>query len=203
MSTLGDIETGIVTFVNKALRKNYTVDGADLDIAIQICLNDAANHNLLVGTETSQTLIADDTTLDYPTDFKNLISLTLIDGNSNEKSPLIKLRGGHQQYRELRLNDDSSGLTEFYSEFNSQFFLWRPANQAYTTNIEFYRYHPQDINAILFTDEFRSMIYYGTAFFESMFIKNVEGSNRWGPMYANEKQLRRVSMNTQPSIIEG
>ncbi len=203
MASLGDIETDIIAFVNKALRKSYSASGAELNIAIQTCLNDLANHNLLVGTDTDQTLVSGGKTLNYPTDFKQLISLTLIDSNSNEKAPLTKLKGGHKQYRELRLNDTSSGLTEFFSDFNSQFFLWRPADQAFTTNIEYYRYHPQDINSILFTKEFRNAIFYGTAFFESLFLKNAEGQSRWGPMFGNEKQLRRISTNTQPVIFNG
>ncbi len=203
---LGDIETEIIAFVNKALRKNYNIDGSgngNLDIAIQTCLNDLANHNLLVGTETTQTLVSGDTTLNYPTEFKRLISLTLIDSNSNTKRPLKKLRGGHEEYRTRMRNDSSVGFTSHYSEFNQKFFLLRPASQAFTTNIEFYKYHPQNINAIKFNEEFRNAIKFGTTFWEAFLIKNSEGESRWGPAYTNERNLRRISMNTQPSIVEG
>ena len=204
MAALGDIEAGILAFVNKALRKNYTE--GDLDVAILTCLKDLSNHGLLVGTDTSQTLVSGDETLNYPTNFKRLISLILIDGNGNEKSPLTKLRGGHEQYRKLRLNDAAVGTTQRYSEFDEQFFLWRPANQAYTTKIEYFRYHPKtaaDINNILFLEEFENAIFFGTAFWESFLIKNAEGQARWGPAYTNEKQLRRISMKTDPAIVNG
>ncbi len=204
MSALGDIETGILAFVNKALRQSYAA--GNLDVAILTCLKDLANLNLLVGTETSQTLVADDTTLNYPTNFKKMISLVLIDANSNELTPLIPLRGGHDEYRQLRDNDNSSGDTTHYSEFNEQFFLWRPANQSYTTRIEHFRYHPKgasDINDILFKEEFENAIFFGTTYFESLLIKNAEGSVRWGPTYGAEKQLRRMSMKTDPAIING
>ena len=201
MSALGDIKTGILAFVNKALHKSYTT--TDLDIAIQACLNDMANHGLLVGTDTTQTLAIGDKTLAYPTDFKKMISITLIDGSSNEKSPLIKFGDGHKDYRRLRLNDTSNGLTEFYSELNEKFYLWRPPSQAFTVNMEYTRYHAQTVSDILFGEEFRNAVYFGTAFFESIFIKNKEGSDRYGPLYGNEKQMRRLSFNTQPSVVRG
>lgn len=204
MAALGDIESGILAFVNEALRKNFTA--GDLDVAILLCLKDLANHNLLVGTDTSQTLVADGTTLNYPTNFKRLISLVLIDGNSQPKRPLIALKGGHEEYEVLRRNDTNSGQTTHYSEFDEQFFLWRPADQAYTTNIKYFRYHPKTtaaINNILFGDEFENAIFYGTAFFKALLLKNAEGENRWGPMFINEKRMRRLSMKTDPAIVNG
>ena len=84
-----------------------------------------SNVGLLVGVDTSQTLADGDLTLDYPTGFRSVISITLIDGSSNEKRALIKLPGGIEEYRNLRHNDTATGLVEWFAEFSGCLSLLR------------------------------------------------------------------------------
>ncbi len=156
---------------------------------------------MLVGEDTSQSLVSGDTTLAYPTDFKQEIAIVLIDGNSNEKAPLKEFVDGHRQYRQLRLNDSNTGLTEFFSKFNEKFFLYRPANQAYTTRIEYNRFHPQTPEDILFTEQFRNVIKFGVTYYKSVLKNNTRYINTWGPTYFAEKKTRIISAPSEPAIV--
>jgi len=198
---LGDIITAINAVVGKALHADdSSFSGTDLHTAIQLCLNDLSNENLLVSTDESQSLTSGDLSIAYPTDFKDLVSITLVDSSSVEGKPLIKLPGGHRDYRKLRDNDASTGTTRWFSEFDEKFWLWRPANGSYTPKIEYYRRHPQTPIDILFGEEFRNAIYFGTIYYKAKLRKMVEHAAFWLPNYLTEKAERRAAMPEQPRI---
>lgn len=196
---LGDIKTAIIAVVNEALRENYS----DLDTAIQLCLNDLSNADLLVGTDDTQTLSLGDLTLDYPADFKSLIALVLIDSSSVRQAPLKKLPRGHRHYRELRDNDASTGITSWFSEFDNKFWLWRPPNGSYTTEIEYNRRHPKTPGAILFGEDFRNAIYFGTTYYKALLTKKTEYIAIWHPRFLVEKEERRLAAPEQVRITRG
>lgn len=195
------VKADIITDVNENLQTALT--GTTLDRAIIKTLTDMSNRALLVGTDVTQALVDGDTTLVYPTGFRSVINITLIDGSGAAKTPLIKLPGGHQEYRELRHNDSSSGTTEWYSEFNKQFFLWRPADRAYTTLIEFRKNHPKDADHILFETEFESLMFAGTTFWHAVAKNRSTSIALWAPIYQNELRLAMLNRNVQPSILRG
>ena len=190
------LKANVLIFLNKALRRTET----DIDIYIQTCLNDLANSNLLLGQDTDQALESGDLTLDYPTDFKKLNTITLINDSSVRDKPLRKLPGGHRQYLKLRESDSATGTPEWFSEYNKKFHLWRPANGDYTTEIEYFRHHPQDVSDILFGDEFINAVNFGTTFWFATMTNLKEYEDKWGPIYSNERLMREASMEIQPSI---
>lgn len=201
---LGDIVTDINAVVGEALHADDSAfSGKELHKAIQICLNDLSNEDLLVGTDDAQTLSSGDLSLNYPTDFKSPISIVLINSNSVRQAPLEKLKGGHKEYRRLRDNDSATGEPEYYSEFGDKFWLWRPSNGSYTVEIEYYRRHPQTPAAILFGEDFRNAIYFGTTYYKALLRKMTDHINIWLPVYLAEKNERRAAAPEQPRITRG
>lgn len=201
MEALGDIKTAILAFVNEALNESYS--GSSLDTAIQACLNDLSNEDLLVAVDDSQTLANESETLDYPTDFKSPISIVLINSGDVRQAPLEKLKGGHKEYRRLRDNDSATGEPEFYSEFDNKFWLWRPSNGSYDTEIEYYRRHPQTPGGILFGEDFRNAIYFGTTYYKALLRKKTDYIAIWRPVYLVEKEERRAAAPAEPRICRG
>lgn len=190
----------ILTEVNDNLNTALT----DIDKYIQKVLDDLSEADLLVGSDNTQSLSAGDTTLDEPDGFRAMVAITLtITSSGSEQWPLRKLPGGHQQYRELRHNDDSTGSTYYYSHFNGKYYLWRPASQAMTALIEYYKDHPQDVDNIEFGDNFRNAIYAGASFYTALKYNRASAISTWGPMYKDAKQKRIDSMVYQPRIVRG
>ncbi len=195
MGALGDIETEILAFVNKALRKSYAA--GEIDIAIQSCLNDLAKENRLIAQDTSQTLVAGGATFDFPTDYKEPISIVLINGSSVRQAPLVKLPEAFPQYEELRDNDSATGEPEWFTEGpDNKIYLWRNANGAYTSEITYFRYHPQTPNTILFDEQYRQAIFYGTTFFEAALLGIAEKIAIWNPLYSVEKETISIPVTT-------
>lgn len=190
----------ILTEVNDNLQTGL----ADIDKFIQKALDDLSEEDLLVDTDTSQTLVAGGLTLNEPTGFRALVNIVLIITSSgSEQHPLIALKGGHKSYRELRHNDDSTGIPRWFSNFDEQFFLWRPANQAFTTLIEYYKDHPQNVNDIEFGDNFRNAIYAGATFYTSMKFARASAISIWKPMYDDAKRKRVDSIVHVPRFVRG
>ncbi len=194
------LKADILTEVNDNLLTSLT----DIDKFIQKALDDLSEEDLLVGTDSTQTLVSGDTTLDEPTGFRALVAITLtITSSSSNQFPLRGLPQGHRQYRELRHNDDSTGIPRWFSNFNEKFFLWRPANQAFSSLIEYYKDHPQDVDSIEFPDNFRNAIYAGATFYASLKFSRTQAIKIWGPMYESAKKKRIDSIVHQPRIVRG
>lgn len=197
------VKDDIIADVNDNLA--LALAGTDLDKVIIKTLNDMSNRGLLVGIDDTQVLVDGDTTLDYPTGFRKggVINITLIDAAGAEKGPLVKLHGGHNGYRELRHNDSSTGTTVWYSEFNKKFYLWRPADQAYTTLIEYSKNHAKDPDNIEFETEFENLMFAGATFWYAAKLGRATGIALWGPIYNGELRTAMLNRNFQPSIIRG
>lgn len=200
------VKTDIVADVDANLQTNFaTANPNGLDSAIIKTLIDMSNRGLLVGTDASQNLVAGGTTLAYPTGFRKggAISITLTDASSAEKAPLIKLPGGHEEYRQLRENDGSNGITEWYSEFNKQFFLWRSIQEVFTTLIEYRKNHAKDADNIEFETEFESVMFAGTTFWHAIAKNRSVSIALWAPIYQRELKAAMANRNVQPSICRG
>jgi len=193
------VKADIVADVNDNLLTDLA--GADLDRAIIKTLNDMSNRALLVGTDDTQALVDGDTTLDYPTGFRSVINITLIDDSGAEKEPLIKLPSGHKEYRELRHNDSSTGLTVYYSEFNKKFYLWRPANGSYTTLIEYLKNHAKDADNIEFETEFENLMFAGATFWYAAKMGRSSSLAIWSPIYRGEMRTAMLNRNIQPAKV--
>ena len=204
MAAIGDIKTDIIDFYNEAVRGKLGSDATDLDISIQLVLNDLSTElDSLRATDEDQTLEVDDKTLAYPTDFKSVVSIVLINSGGVRQAPMRPLKSGHQEYRDLRYLSASNGLPIQYSEFDSKFWLWRPADGDYTSEIEYYRYHPKDataITTILFDTFFTDCIKFGTVFYKQAMKGNPKYISIWKAMYDNEKEKCRLLLPTEPQI---
>ena len=197
-----DIKTDIINFYNEAVRGKLTEDSEALDISIQLTLNDLTTDlDSLRATDEDQTLEVDDKTLDYPTDFKSLVSIVLINSSGVRQAPLRPLKGGHQEYRDLRYLTSSNGLPIQYSEFDSKFWLWQPADGDYTSEIEYYRYHPtEQLDNILLDKFFTDCIKFGTVFYKQALKGNPKYISIWKTMYDNEKEKCRLLLPSEPQI---
>ena len=198
------VKADIITDVNENLQTAFAADATDLDRAIIKTLTDMSNRALLVGTDTTQTLSDGSTTLAYPTGFRaGSAIITLIDAAGAEKTPLIKLPGGHEEYRERRHNDSASGTTEWFSEFDKLFYLLRPADRAYTTRIEFRKNHAKDVANIEFETEFESVMFAGVTAWHAIAKNRSKSIALWWPIYQNELRIAMMNRNLQPSIVRG
>lgn len=197
-----DIKTSIIDFYNEAVRGKLAEESEELDTAIQLTLNDLSTDlDSLKETDTSQTLEVDDKTLAYPTDFKSVVSIVLINSSSIRQAPLRPLPQGHQQYRDLRYYTSSNGLPVQYSEFDSKFWLWMPADGDYTSEIEYYRYHPTgQLTDILLDTFFTDCIKFGTVFYKQAMKGNPKYISIWKAMYDNEKEKCRLLLPSEPQI---
>ena len=192
----------ILTDVNENLQTNFSA--SEIATRIQAILNDLSEADLLVGTDDTQTLVNGDTTLAHPTGFRALVAITLtVTSSSSEQFPLIKLKQGHAEYRGLRHGDDTVGIPRWFSDFNDLFFLWRPPNQAFTSLIEFYKDHPQDVDNIEFGDMYQDAIFAGVTWKMAIKKGRARMITLWGAVYADAKQKRIDSFVHQPRFVRG
>ena len=193
-------KANILTRVNERLETAFT----DIDTQIQEVLDDLSEEDLLVGTDTTQTLTNGGLNLVHPTGYRAMVAITLtVTASSSEQHPLIKLPQGHAQYRELRHNDDTIGIPRWFSDFDKKFFLWRPPNQAFSSKIEYYKDHSQDVNNIEFSDNYKNVIYAGATWKMALEKGRISMINLWGAIYADAKQKRVNSFAHQPRITRG
>jgi len=192
-------KANILTFVNSVLGRSET----DIDVQIQTVLNDLSKHNLLVDEDTDQSLSSGNTTLNYPTGFKELVAIVLNDG-TYDGPPLKKIPGGHKEYRQWMEDETSTDYSEpeWYSEYDSKFYVYHPANGDYTATIEYYKYHPKDVDSIEFGDEFTNCLYFGTTFEVACKLGLSRYISIWGPRYEKEKQEMIDNSNQQPYIVD-
>ncbi|MDD5501962.1 MAG: hypothetical protein PHH26_00675 [Candidatus Thermoplasmatota archaeon] len=196
-------KAGIISFVNEALKLEELATSTAYDIALQTCLNDLSNCNLLPAEDISQSLVLEGKTLNYPTAFKQLISIVLNDGSYDGK-PLKLIPGGMSEYGRLMQNYSSNGVGEptHQTEFNKKFYIYPPADGAYTAKIKHYKFHAQSITTIEFGDEFANAINLGTAYFKAVLTNRpVETVTKYSQLYYAEREIRRLEMPTEPQIV--
>ena len=194
-------KSDVLDFVNEKLHRSET----DIDDEIQRVLDNLADANLLVGSDTGTITSNYDTTIDLPTNFKQMISLRLNDG-SNDGAPLIRIPGGIRGYRERQADGLDYGEPEYYAEFNGKCYLDPACDGAYTPYFEFYSYHPPlsgDTGNILFGGEFDRAIKYGVTF-EVASTKRMSAQMAvYGPLFEREKAIRMGNMNYEPHVVGG
>lgn len=199
------VKADILAEVNDNLQTSLT----DIDKFIQKTLDDLSEEDLLVDTDTTQTLSDGDTTLSEPTGFRALIPggiVLTITSSGSRQHPLIALKQGHEQYNALRHNDDTTGIPRWFSNFNGKFELWRPPNQGFTSLIEYYKNHPAlsgDEGSIEFSDNFRNAIYAGATFYTALKYSRTKAITIWGAAYQDAKQKRIDSTVHQPRFVRG
>jgi len=198
------VKSEIISFWNQSRKGGLSDTSEVLDEAIQVCLDDLSNSNFLKASDTDQTLDNTSLTLDYPTLYKSLMDggIILNDG-SVDLQPLTKISWRDYKNMMRSFNSGMRSIPSVYAVNDEKFYLYNPPGQDYTTEIWYWKYHAKDVDAIEFSDEFRNAIKYGTVFFKSMLQGNMKYAQIWGPMFANEKKMRRLTQNTQPGIVKG
>ncbi len=196
------VKADILTEVNENLLGGFSA--GDITTRIQAILDDLSEEDLLEDTDGTQTLVTDGTTLNEPTDFRALIDIVLtVTATGSEQFPLIALRGGIKEYDQLRHNDNSVGIPRWFANSNGKFFLWRPANQAFTSLIRYYKNHPQDVDNIEFGDNFKNAIYAGVTMKMAMKMSNTRMISQWAAIYVDAKQKRIDSIVHIPRFVRG
>lgn len=194
------LKADILTRVNSRLQLAET----NIDAQIQEILDDLSEEDLLEDTDVTQTLVTDSPTLNEPTGFRALIDIVLtITSSGSEQFPLIPLKRGIVQYDQLRHNDNSVGIPRHFANSNGKFFLWRPANQAFSSLIRYYKDHPQDVSNIEFGDNFRNAINAGVTMKVAMDKSNTRMINQWAAIYGDAKQKRIDSIAHIPRFVHG
>lgn len=196
---LGDIQAEIVAFVNEALVESYSA--AQLLTAINLTLRELSSANILEHTA-PESITAGDQSFDEPDDFKDEVTIYFNDGTV-DLAPLRAFSGGVEEYRRAikwRVDSDR-GNPSHYAHFEKTFFIFPAANQDYTANIVFYRFHPADDGKnILFDEDAKNGILYGTTFHKTLLTKKTEYMAIWGPQFLTQKELLRLGHPGEPAI---
>ncbi len=194
----------VLAEVNENLQADFTED--QIRPKLQWVLNDLSKKDMLVGSDATQTLEANDKTLAFPAGYRAMIAITLTNTDTEvAQDPLTKLKGGHEHYRRLLQNDETVGIPSHYSRFNQLFFLWRPSDTDYTVLIEYYKDHAQLIEAagvIEFDDTFTDAINAGTTYRMAMSKGRSRMVGIWGPDYIEERTKKSNEFYRQPRIVE-
>ena len=193
------VKADILTDVNSNLRLAET----DIDAIINKTLSDMSKRGLLIGTDTTQTLIDGSETLNWPTGYRSTFNITLTDSSGTEREPLIKLPGGIKEYRQKIAHGSGGSLPRWFAEFEGKFYLFGPAGQAYTTLIEFRKNHPKDPDNIEFDTDFENLMFAGASFWKAAQLNRITAVNIWGPIYQNEMRKSVLERRNQPSMMRG
>jgi len=194
----GIARADILTFVNANLKRSET----DIDIQIQMVLNELRGP-YIPAVDDSQTLSDGDEYLASPDGFWTMIGLILNDG-SQDLPPLRPFPGG---YNALKKEKGRAGQVYtsnplYYAPWGAYLWLWPLPGQTYTTRIDYYKTHAQDVGNIEFGDEFKNTIKFGACFYVACKHKLVDYINIWGPLYRDEKETMRL-MHSDDLVIVG
>ncbi len=192
----------ILAFVNNRLQEDFADN--EIDDAILACLNDLTKFNLLTkSSPDSQSGVDGDTTLDVPSDFKKLISITPTDGSSVRQRPLIAVPGGFKEYRLWNSNSNTNfrSTPTHYTRLAGSFYLYPTLNGSFTFEIEYYKTHEQSTDTIEFDDNFANAINFGSTYYAALFRKKVSYVNIWRGIYQEERALMIRLNPPEPSFI--
>ncbi len=187
-----------LAFVNKRLLESL----ADIDDEIKATLADLSKYNLLTATPVEVAGVSGDVSIDYPTLFKRLISITPNDG-SVDRRPMEPLAGGYVEYKRLLAFAQANfSLGQmFYVEHNKKFFIYPTLSASFTFTIEYYQHHANDADEITFGDEYINAINYGACYHTALFRKKTSYIAQWLPIYQAERATMIAMNPPQPKIV--
>ena len=192
------VKADILSFVNNRLKENFT----DVDDEIKATLADLSKFNLLTADAVEDAKVSGDFTIDYPTLFKKLVSITPNDGSVNRR-PMLPIPGGYKEFRSIKSWEQSNSTAGqfYYAEYNKKFYFYPTLTDSFTFTIEYYQHSAGDVDNIDFGDEFRNAINYGACYHAALFRKKTSYIEIWLPVYLAERQSM-ISLNPpQPSIV--
>ena len=193
-------KTDIETFINACMEDDITA--VDLAEAIKLCMQDLSNLDFLEDEDTTQSLSSGDTYLNCPDKHKNIEEIQLEDSSGDLLDPLIPFSGGYREYLRSMGESQSNGTPENYCEKNGKLYVYPPADGDYDVTIAYSKYDGQDEDNIEFGPEFFNALKYGCCFFYATMKARTRYTEVWGPLYATEKELRRLNKKRQPYSTE-
>ena len=196
----------ILSFTNSRLQR---ADAAsDIEESIKMILRDIASYYVLTDTDTTQTLTTTDLTLDYPSDALDgeqaIKSVILTDSSSVQQAPLIYLPGGWREYNRL-MEQFTSGNRSYPSHmvcFRRKIYLWPAPSQAYTTSIEYLKRHPEDVDNIEYTEDWRNAILFGVCREVAYDNKMTEQMAFWENRYLVERDRQIMLHREDVAVVE-
>ena len=195
-------EETIRTYVNAVLLKSFSAN--DIDAAIIATLNDLTKFNLLTASSPAEFSKVDgDNTLDLPTDFKKVISITPTDSSSVQKEPLLPVPGGFKEFRRWSADNNVNfrSTPQYFVKHAGKMYIWPTLNASFTFEMEYYKNHAQSTGTIEFSSDFTNTVNYGAAYHAALFRKLTTYLAIWRPIYTEER-ARMTQMNPpQPSVI--
>lgn len=148
----------ILTFVNKALERDET----DIDLELNRVLFDISTAgNFLADIDTSNTIDDSDSIIDYPTNWKALDNIRLLDGNGRFTDYLDEI--SYNEYLSSQFLNMKSQPTAF-AVWNEQILFTPIAPEEYTVYLSYFKIHPATPDSIQFDDRFLSVLQSGVTF---------------------------------------
>lgn len=173
------LKSEILSAVNDNLRRKET----NIDVQLRQSLGYISKQgNYLFATDSSQTITTISNSVNYPTDYKDVFSICLNDGNTDSK-PLDKIE--YAVYKTY-IADNSTGLPIYFAEFNNCFLFYPLSTQTFTVKIDYVRFHPYSLDTILFDEKFRTAIEAVATYNVAKRFGITEALNLWAPVARDE-----------------
>lgn len=187
---IGLAKDDVVTFVNDALHLNET----NMNLQIQSVLDDLSQGPYLEATDEDQALTSGSEYLAAPTLYHSMISIILNNGSSNI-APLRPYPGGFWALKENLSYPDSVVLSNprYYAEWGGFLWLYPLPGQSYTSRIDYYKRHAQDVENIEFSVEWKRALNFGVCFEMAVKRKMLHQLQIWGERYRLEKEKQRLA----------
>lgn len=164
----------ILTAVNNNLERTET----NIDTEIRAALKLLSSIGDFLEHKTTDTLSAGTTSINYPTDYKRLQALRLNDG-STDGMPLIPITQGEYFARVANKTSADRAEPTHYAEFYRKFWPAPISDGNYTATLWFWRYHPDSVSTIYFTDEFEPVIFSLATFYTAAKFGVEEYMAKW------------------------
>jgi hypothetical protein len=196
----------ILSFTNSRLQRADSA--SDIEESIKMILRDIASFYVLDDEDTSQTLTSSDLTLDYPSDALDgeqaIKSVILTDSSSVQQAPLTYISGGWRDYNRL-MDQYTSGYSSYPASmvcFRRKIYLWPPPSQNYTVSIEYYKRHPEDVDNIEYTEDWRNAILAGVTREVAYDNKMTDQIVLWENRYMVERDRQIMLHREDVAVVE-
>lgn len=153
----------IVTALNDELATSESASALSANMIRRIraalrWLSEQGDFKCLHHYATAGLAVSEDS-VNYPDNLRIIDSIVVNDGTYDSR-PLEKFSDDFAGYLLEKEDLTSAGYSEpkRYAERGNKIYFAPAADKAYTVKIWFYRYHPADIDTILFGDEFTEAI---------------------------------------------
>ena len=114
--------------------------------------------------QTTDAIVAGDTTIGLPADFKRVDAIELVDASGNAVS--FEFRP-YQQFREVAKWDSEQGVPQWWTERGGTIYFWPAADGAYTATIDYIKEAPAAMSGSsdepIVPESYHDILVYGAA----------------------------------------